>query len=71
MILTSCSPEVSSGQNKCGVLIPYSDEEQNAAKKELVVLQQAGVYPNALNLVHDYKLTRDSIRDCIANSDRE
>lgn len=62
-LLTACAGTTSSGQ-PCGVLIPYSDETQDAASAELDALKLVNAYPHLRMMIEDYKTTRDTIRAC-------
>lgn len=64
MMLTSCSPEVSS-HKKCGVLIPYTEQEDSALRDELQAMKDTSVFPATRSRIFDYKVTRDTIRDCV------
>ncbi|MDE1149705.1 MAG: hypothetical protein PW843_24400 [Azospirillaceae bacterium] len=59
LLLTSCSPEISS--RACPRLVPYSPQQQLKAAQELRVLP---VDAELRTMIADYKLTRDQIRIC-------
>jgi hypothetical protein len=63
MTLTSCSMEASNA--KCGTLIPYTKAEDTAFKDELKDMKANQLYPMTRSRVFDYKVTRDTIRDCL------
>lgn len=65
MILTSCS-QGDFSYKKCGILIPYTEEEDTAFREELLGLGRSGLYPHSMNRIRDYKTTRDTIRDCLS-----
>lgn len=60
MLMTACQ-EVSSNQ-ACGVLFQYSKSfEQQAA------IEYTNLPPKSKKLIDDYKVTRDTIRNCESN----
>ena len=64
MMLTGCSTAVSN--DKCGVLIPYTKVEESALKNDLKVMKREGTYRATRSAIADYKVTRDTIRDCMS-----
>lgn len=69
LTLTACSKgdskEFTTWSGRCGVIIPYSEEEDNQFRVELMGLQEKGAYPTVVSRIRDYKTTRDTIRDCL------
>ena len=60
--LIACAPETFNAD--CGILISYSSVYQEKIAIELKGLKDSNQYPNTLELINDYKVTRDSIRAC-------